>query len=80
MKDILDTFFIKQVNTTKVSVDLEQHIYKLGEELMKKLTDEETEIFIDYADAQNEFLRHCSTENFKQGFWVGCRFMREVGE
>jgi hypothetical protein len=80
MKDILEVFFTKQVNATKTSADLERRIENLGEQFIKKLNEEENDLFVDYTDAHFHFLNHCSVENFKQGFWVGCRFMQEMME
>ncbi|MCL2697614.1 MAG: hypothetical protein FWE74_05990 [Oscillospiraceae bacterium] len=80
MYDILDSFFTKYVNKTNVNQELKLHAEELWEELMKKFNEEETALLIRYADAHNEFNNRCSVENFKQGFWIGCRFMQEMTE
>jgi hypothetical protein len=80
MYDILETFFIKSVNTTNVNQDLELRIKEIEEELEKKLNEEERSLLLNYADAHFHLLNDCSTKNFKQGFWIGCRFMQELSE
>jgi hypothetical protein len=80
MYDILEVFFTRYISKTKVNRDLEQYAEEIREKLIEKLNEEEKSILLKYADANNEFNSHCSVENFKQGFWIGCRFMQEMTE
>ena len=79
-KDILEAFFTKYVNTKNVNPELENRIDKIGENLLKTLNDEEKGLFIEYADMFFQLIYVCSAENLKQGFWLGCEFMRELAE
>jgi hypothetical protein len=80
MYDILEVFFTRYISKTKINEDLELCIERIRQELTEKLNEEERDILLKYADVYNEFNSHCSVENFKQGFWIGCRFMQEMTE
>ncbi|MCL2698284.1 MAG: hypothetical protein FWE74_09445 [Oscillospiraceae bacterium] len=67
MENILEEIAVKCVNAA-INKDLGKRAGEIYENLIKKLNDEETFLFIEYADALNEYVRLCSVENIKQGF------------
>jgi hypothetical protein len=80
MKSIIETFFIKHANTKPANTDLERRIKELDEIFKSELNKEHRTLILNYSDAHFELLNNCAKENFKQGFWVGCEFMRELHE
>ncbi|MCL2697146.1 MAG: hypothetical protein FWE74_03580 [Oscillospiraceae bacterium] len=80
MKNILEAFFTDHVNTKIANNNSEKCTDEIYGILTGELNLKERDLFINYADLQREHLLNCAAENFKQGFWIGCEFMRNLSE
>jgi hypothetical protein len=80
MEDIIKMLFSKYICTSKSENDFICRIEEIEEKLRKILNQEEMSLFIDYVDMNSQYLGFRSAQVFKQGFWVGCEIMREMGE
>jgi len=58
--------------------DEENKLFELEDAFKERLNKDDRMLFIDCFDARAEFNQRCTLEIFKQGFCMGCEFMREV--
>lgn len=62
---------------SELSARLKSKLSKLTEkeeQLTAKLTDEDKELFLDYANTYNEFLSISNCDSFMSGFRLGAKF------
>ena len=81
MSDFIEDFYYGNIEpqeiSTTLSTELKRKLDLLSqaeEQLTSKLTDEEKELFINYASQSSEFLCVSNADSFIAGFRLGARF------
>ena len=81
MSDFIEDFYYGNIEpqeiSTTLSIELKKKLDSLSqaeEQLTSKLTDEEKELFIKYANQSSEFLCVSNADSFIAGFRLGARF------
>ena len=81
MSDFIEDFYYGNIEpqeiSTTLSTELKRKLDLLSraeEQLTSKLTDEEKELFIKYANQSSEFLCVSNSDSFIAGFRLGARF------
>ena len=76
MQDILESVLFRHVKSKRQ--ENENKLFEMEDALKERLNKEEISLFIECMDERAEYFALCSSDIFKQGFWMGCEFMREV--
>ncbi len=81
MSDFIEDFYYGNIESQEISTTLSSKLKRkldslsqAEEQLTSKLTDEEKELFIKYANQSNEFLCVSNADSFIAGFRLGARF------
>ena len=81
MSDFIEDFYYGNIEPQEISTELRTELKKkldslsrAEEQLTSKLTDEEKELFINYASQSSEFLCVSNADSFIAGFRLGARF------
>ena len=81
MSDFIEDFYYGNIEPQEISTTLSTELKKkldslsrAEEQLTSKLTDEEKELFIKYANQSNEFLCVSNADSIIAGFRLGARF------
>ena len=81
MSDFIEDFYYGNIEPQEISTELRTELKKkldslsrAEEQLAYKLTDEEKELFIKYANQSSEFLCVSNADSFIAGFRLGARF------
>lgn len=81
MSDFIEDFYYGNIEPQEISTELRTELKKkldslsrAEEQLTSRLTDEEKELFIKYANQSSEFLCVSNADSFIAGFRLGARF------
>ena len=81
MSDFIEDFYYGNIEPQEISTTLSTELKKkldslsrAEEQLTSTLTDEEKELFINYASRSSEFLCVSNADSFIAGFRLGARF------
>lgn len=81
MSNFIENFYYGNIEPQELSSEITPKLKrKLGkltereEQLTSKLTNEEKELFLEYANAYNEFTSLSNADSFMSGFRLGAKF------
>ena len=81
MSNIIEELYYRNIEpqelNSELSAKLKNKLSKLTEneeQLTAKLTTEDKELFLDYANTYNEFLSLSNSDSFMSGFRLGAKF------
>lgn len=85
MSNIIEELYYGNIEpqelNSELSAKLKNKLSKLTEneeQLTAKLTTEDKELFLDYANTYNEFLSLSNSDSFMSGFRLGAKFTHDT--